>query len=432
MEAIFTTTYQPDLDRKLLRWVSQQPIAVFLHSNRQSTGQSEPDGWDILAAVGTPSRTLVVEAGEQALRQLAVFLAKNKEQWVFSSLAYDLKNEVEHLHSTHPNTGQWPDLIAFVPQWVIGVRGGKVEIWTETLTEAQQCWADIEQQQMDGETVTSVSVQLQPRISKADYCATVERLRQHIIEGDLYEINFCQEFFAHSADLTPEHTFLRLQTIAQAPFTAFFRWNDHYILSASPERFLRRNGQRLMSQPIKGTRRRLSDPVADAQISAELANSPKDRAENVMIVDLVRNDLARCCRPGTVRVDELFGIYSFPTVHQMISTVSGELLPNRSFIDILKATFPMGSMTGAPKVMAMQIAEQYESHRRGMYSGALGYIEPNGNFDFNVLIRSVLYHQRNGYISASVGGAIVFDSVPEQEYEECMVKLAAMQRALYS
>jgi para-aminobenzoate synthetase component I len=243
-------------------------------------------------------------------------------------------------------------------------------------------------------------------------------------------VNLCQEFFAENTLLDPLAVFERLNALAEAPFSAFLRWQRRYLLSASPERFLKKTGRRVVSQPIKGTRRRGKNAEEDEHIRRELAASEKDRAENVMIVDLVRNDLSRHCLPGSVRADELFGIYTFPTVHQMISTVSGALPPGADGLRLLRDAFPMGSMTGAPKVMAMQLIEQYERSRRGLYSGALGYFDPDGDFDFNVVIRSVLYNAESGYVSASVGGAIVYDSDPEQEYEECMLKAEAMIASL--
>jgi para-aminobenzoate synthetase component 1 len=269
-----------------------------------------------------------------------------------------------------------------------------------------------------------------PRTAKPDYLAAVEAIRQHIIAGDVYEMNLCQEFFAEQARIEPQTVFERLNARTKAPFAAFLRLQDRYLLCASPERFLQKKGATLISQPIKGTRRRHPDAGEDARIREELRTSEKDRAENVMIVDLVRNDLARNCLPGSVRVDELFGIYSFQTVHQMISTVSGTLRPGTHPIAAIRDAFPMGSMTGAPKVMSMELIEQYERTRRGLYSGAVGYFTPDGDFDFNVVIRSILYHAASNYVSCQVGGAIVYDSVPEQEYEECMVKVGALLESL--
>ena len=204
------------------------------------------------------------------------------------------------------------------------------------------------------------------------------------------------------------------------------------MLCGSPERFLRKEGDLLVTQPIKGTRKRSSDPETDAKIKAELASSEKDRSENVMIVDLVRNDLAHHCLPGSIQVTELFGIHSFPTVHQMISTVEGRLPAGNNGIGALRDAFPMGSMTGAPKVMAMQLIEHFEQTRRGLFSGAVGYFAPGGDFDFNVVIRSLQYNAATNYLSCSVGGAIVYDSVPEQEYEECLIKMSAIKKVLES
>ncbi len=280
----------------------------------------------------------------------------------------------------------------------------------------------------------NAGIKLQPRISKPDYLNTVEAIRQHIAGGDIYEMNFCQEFFTENATMDPVVVFERLNAIGKAPFSTFLRWRDRYLLSASPERFLKKMGQKLITQPIKGTRRRGKTTEEDEQIRQALAASEKDRSENVMIVDLVRNDLSRNCLPGSVVVEELCGIYSFATVHQMISTVSG-VLPRLGTLgslalQALRDCFPMGSMTGAPKIMSMELIERYERTRRGLYSGAVGYFAPDGDFDFNVVIRSILYNAATRYVSAQVGGAIVYDSVPEEEYEECMVKAEAMMRAL--
>ena len=279
-------------------------------------------------------------------------------------------------------------------------------------------------------TQSTHSAFLQARLPRAEYLSTVARIREHIIEGDLYEMNLCQEFYATPVQIDPLAVYERLSALAQAPASAWFRLADKYLMCASPERFIQKQGDKLISQPIKGTRRRSVDPLEDAAIQQDLYHSIKDRAENVMIVDLVRNDLARHCQPGSVRVEELFGIYTFNTVHQMISTVSGRLRPEAHPMEALRDAFPMGSMTGAPKVMAMQLIERYERTRRGLYSGSVGYIDPAGDFDFNVVIRSIQYNAGQQYLSVSAGGAIVYDSDPEQEYEECLLKTRVMREAL--
>ncbi len=215
------------------------------------------------------------------------------------------------------------------------------------------------------------------------------------------------------------------------PFSGLYRVDDQWLICASPERFLRKTGQRLISQPIKGTLSRMGTDTASLDAERrQLANSSKDRAENVMVVDLVRNDLSRICREGSVQVDELFGIYSFAQVHQMISTVSGMVDEPVSMSRILKATFPMGSMTGAPKIRVMQLIEQYEKNTRGIFSGALGYIQPNGDFDFNVVIRSLMYNAQSGHLSYKVGSGITIYSEPELEWEECLLKAKAIEAVL--
>jgi len=277
----------------------------------------------------------------------------------------------------------------------------------------------------------SSAVSIQPRITKEAYIQTIGQLLKHIQRGDCYEINFCQEFYASPATIDPLNLYKRLTAISPNPFSSFYKLDDRYLLCASPERFLQRKGNQLLSQPIKGTfKRDTDDPATDEELKKQLQQSKKDQSENVMIVDLVRNDLSRVCKEGTVNVEELFGIYSFPQVHQMISTISGELKDGVDFTDIIHATFPMGSMTGAPKRKVMELIEQYEKTKRGIYSGAVGYISPGNDFDFNVVIRSILYNSTSKYLSYLVGGGITSQSDPEKEYEECLVKAEAIRNVL--
>ncbi len=392
--------------------------------NNTTSHTRNDSSWNLLVGAGA-AKTLALPAGD-AFESLKSF-QKNTADWLFGGFGYELKNEVEALHSRHPDGVKFPDLVFFQPETVAILRENALEIQT-LHTSAAAVFDAIKAAPAPVQKAKPVMPGLQPRIPKAQYLETVDAIRQHIIEGDLYEMNFCQEFFAEDAIIDPFAVWERLNKLSRAPLAAFFRWNDRYLLSASPERFLKKKGNRLISQPIKGTRRR--SPGNDEAMRQDLAASEKDRAENVMIVDLVRNDLARSCQPGSVIVEELFGIHTFETVHQMISTVSGELRPNVNAIDALRYAFPPGSMTGAPKVMAMQLIEQYEKSRRGLYAGAMGYFEPSGHFDFNVLIRSIFYNESSRYVSFQVGGAIVYDSIPEAEYEECMVKASALFAAL--
>jgi para-aminobenzoate synthetase component 1 len=271
---------------------------------------------------------------------------------------------------------------------------------------------------------------IQQRIPKASYLEKVSKILEHIHQGDIYEANFCMEFFVENAMINPIEKFIKLNEISQPPFAVLFKNNKHFLLSATPERYLRKEGERVISEPIKGTAKRFLDPIEDEQSKMQLALDPKERAENIMITDLVRNDLSRTAQKGSVEVQELCKIYSFLQVHQMISTVTSKLDAQYSVVDVLKTTFPMGSMTGAPKISVMKIIEQLEETKRGLYSGAVGYFAPNGDFDFNVIIRSILYNQEKKYISFSVGSAITSQSIPEKEYEECLLKAKAMREVL--
>ena len=413
------------LKKQLLQWANGYTVAAYLDSNGHTAGPYS--AWECLVAVGVMDEILLSAGTAFSTWQ---DWQQGSQDWQFGTLTYDLKNEVERLSSSHFNSIGWPDLYFFQPEIVVGIRQGRVELFSLTATP-QAIWEIIQQEQViPASQPLPPTVPLQTRFSKADYLATVQAIREHIIEGDVYELNLCQEFFAEGLSLDPVAVFSRLNTLGKAPFSAYIRLKDKYLCCASPERFLKKTDDKLISQPIKGTRRRGQTLEEDVIIKQELASSEKDRAENVMIVDLVRNDLARSCRPGSVKVEELFGIHTFETVHQMISTITGQLREEQTGLDALRAAFPMGSMTGAPKVKAMQLIEQYERSRRGLYSGAIGYCTPEGDFDFNVVIRSILYNAATQYASVQVGGAIVYDSVPEQEYEECLVKAAAMLRAL--
>jgi para-aminobenzoate synthetase component 1 len=258
----------------------------------------------------------------------------------------------------------------------------------------------------------------------------VEAIKEHIINGDVYELNYCVEFYANQAVIQPVHIYDRLRQKSAVPFGCFVKYHHLYTMGASPERFLLKQGAKVFSQPIKGTTKRGCTPEEDESLKIALLHSEKERAENLMIVDLVRNDLARSAQTGSVKVEELFGIYSFPQVHQMISTVSATLQEENSLGKLIQQAFPMGSMTGAPKIMAMKLIEQYERTKRGLYSGAIGFITPQGDMDLNVVIRSIQYNAQTQYLNFEVGGAITFDSVAELEYEECLLKAKAMLEVL--
>jgi para-aminobenzoate synthetase component 1 len=283
----------------------------------------------------------------------------------------------------------------------------------------------------EGEAGASNSkVELKERVTREAYLEAIDSVQAHIQQGDIYEMNHCQEFFAEKADIDPYSSFTQLQSLARAPMAAYFKLDQAHLLCASPERFLRIDGDQALAQPIKGTAPRGKDEAEDLRSAERLRNDPKERAENIMIVDLVRNDLSRTAAKGSVEVEELCGIHAFPTVHQMISSIRSRIDPECSAVDVIRNAFPMGSMTGAPKVRAMELIEAYEGMRRGLYSGSVGYMDPEGNWDLNVVIRSLLYNERSRYLSAKVGGAITARSVPQKEYEECLLKAEALKRAI--
>jgi para-aminobenzoate synthetase component 1 len=404
---------------KALQWANSFDICCCLDSN----SYSDPFGkFDFVIAAGA-TQVLNAPIG-QAFDALRSFHNLHKT-WMFGLFSYDLKNEEEQLYSRNPDALHFPDLFFFVPQYLITIKDGQIAVILgdgDVLKEIIQTELVI--------PVPAKALNIQHKLDKAAYLKKISELQRHINRGDIYEVTYCQEFFAEHAEIDPLAIFNQLNTLSPTPFAGYFKFQDQYILSASPERFLCKREGKLISQPIKGTASRHPDAIADEQVRQELSKNGKEQAENVMIVDLVRNDLTKSAIKGSVKVEELFGIYSFPQVHQMISTISCELKPELHFIDAIKNTFPMGSMTGAPKIRAMELIESHELSKRGAYSGSIGYISPEAEFDFNVIIRSILYQETEKYLSFQVGGAITYASSPEGEYEECMVKASAIIQTL--
>lgn len=387
-------------------------------------------------AYPNPSFDCLIGAGALSNLQCAVGNAfqqlkeyqHHTQDWLFGYLGYDLKNEVENLESNLSDGTGFPDLYFFQPDHLISLNhDGSILIESGTLPP-DEIWQQIGATQIPVPSHSPIN--MRARISKERYLNTVQTLREHIAAGDVYEINFCQEYFAETADINPLSVFNLLNKVSKAPFSCYIKFDDKYLLSASPERFMQKVGNKITTMPIKGTIKRDNNPAKDEALKTELSNNIKEQAENVMIVDLVRNDLTRSCIPGTIKVEELFKVYTFPKVHHLVSTVTGILKSDINGIDAIRKAFPMGSMTGAPKVRVMQLTEQYEKTKRGIYSGAAGYFTPNGDFDFNVVIRSLVYNQTSQYLSYHVGGAITWDSVPEMEYEECLLKAATIEAVL--
>lgn len=406
---------------KVLNYAKSFSTFCFLDNHQY---QLLPHNQECLLAAGI-RRQLQANSGH-ALEQLAEFLSQ-KKSWLFGHLGYDLKNEIEPLSSNHPDPVGFPDLYFFEPELVI--RLSQTEMMIEA-GDPKRIHAIIFKEEPAGEAATN-RIHTQQRFSAKEYIGIIEQLRRHILRGDCYEINFCQEFFAEQTRIDPLLVYKRLSIVSPNPFSALYRLEDKWLICASPERYLRKEGNKVLSQPIKGTSKRVpQDEVSDNNNRSALQESAKDRSENVMVVDLVRNDLAKICEEGSVKVDELFGIYSFPQVHQMISTVSGELKQDIKFEEIIRATFPMGSMTGAPKKRVMELIEKYEKTKRGIFSGALGYMTPDDNFDFNVVIRSIMYNDSSHYLSFQAGSGITFYSDPQKEWEECLLKAEAIEKVL--
>ncbi|AOW10014.1 anthranilate synthase component I family protein [Flavobacterium gilvum] len=411
--------------QQLIIWGQQFREITFLDSNSFSDKYSS---FDCVLAVD--AFTSIKTDYYNAFEDLKQYQQATKD-WLFGYLSYDLKNDIEHLDSNNFDGLDFPDLFFYQPKKIFLLKGNQLEIQYLNMCddEVEEDFNDIIESQKS-KVEGHEKITIEQRISKQHYIEKVNKLLEHIHRGDLYEANFCMEFFSKNAIINPLEKFFRLNEISKAPFTFFFKNNKQFLLSASPERYLKKVGDNLISQPIKGTSKRFSDPVEDEISKNNLANDPKERAENIMITDLVRNDLSRTAQKSTVEVKELCEIYSFLQVHQMISTITSKIDSQYAAVDALKTTFPMGSMTGAPKYAAMKIIEELEETKRGLYSGAVGYFSPSGDFDFNVVIRSILYNQENKYVSFSVGSAITSLSIPEKEYDECLLKAKAMHEVL--
>ncbi len=411
----------------MLKWSQQFYETVWLESNGHTIDYSSFD-----AILAVDALTLVQTDSVGAFGDLKAYQKETKD-WIFGYLTYDLKNDVEDLSSNNPDQLHFPELFFFQPKKIIKIIGKKVEFHYLKMV-ADEIEEDFGLIQKGDHGYASIAptqdIRIKMRIFKDEYFHGAHEMLGHIHRGDIYEVNFCQEFYAEDIRIDPLGTYERLNTISKAPFATFLKLDDKYLLSASPERYLRKQGNKVISQPIKGTVKRSADIGEDEGLRNRLGQDPKERAENIMIVDLVRNDLSKSAIRGSVGVEELCGVYSYDQVHQMISTVVAKVEVGQNPVDIIKDTFPMGSMTGAPKISAMQLAEKLEAFKRGLYSGAVGYFAPDNDFDFNVVIRSILYNASNGYVSYAVGSALTAKASAEAEYEECLLKAKAMREVL--
>ncbi|MGJ8667092.1 MAG: aminodeoxychorismate synthase component I [Patiriisocius sp.] len=415
-----------NLKQAILAWAQQFEEVVWLDSNNHAQAHST-----YTAILAVDSFTAIKTDSHQAFKKLEEYQTTTKD-WLFGYLTYDLKNDVERLKSENFDGLQFPDLYFFQPKRLFLFSETEVTIQYLNMIddEVEDDWQDILSAEISEEEHAASHIKISLRTSKDTYYEKIDALLKHIARGDIYVANYCQEFFAEDVTIDPLLTFKKLNDISHPPFATFLKIDKHYLLSASPERYLKKTGNTVVSQPIKGTAKRAQTKTDDEKLIETLKNDPKERSENIMITDLVRNDLSRIATKGSVVVEELCKVYTFQQVHQMISTITCQVADDVSPVSIIRNTFPMGSMTGAPKVRAMQIIEKLEDAKRGLYSGAVGYFAPNGDFDFNVIIRSILYNEMSKYVSYSVGGAITAKSNAENEYEECLLKAKAMRQVL--
>ena len=414
----------------ILSWSVEYNPFIILNSNSQEQLQNDNyHSADLIIAIDSIES---ISPGKYVFDELKDFHYRHND-WIFGYFSYDVKNQIEKLQSNNHDGINAEEYYFFRPKYVIEIKSNDLIVhYLPEINSVKDVnkLIDLLNIQFPIDNKSNQNLKIKSRIDKKEYIEKINLIKKHIHRGDIYEMNYCMEFYAENSIIDPPSVYYELNNISPMPFSAYFHINDHHLMCASPERFLAKRGNKIISQPIKGTARRNADETEDKKIIESLKNDPKEQAENVMIVDLVRNDLSRTAAKNTVRVEELFGIKSFRQLHQMISTVTSEIKKDVHFTEVIKYAFPMGSMTGAPKIRTMQLIEEYEKIKRGIYSGSVGYISPSGDFDFNVVIRSIIYNSQNRYLSFMAGSAITDGSDVEREFEECLLKAASMKKVL--
>lgn len=404
-----------NLTEKVLQWACSYEYCTYFNPNQIK----EYPFASFKNFIAVATNNAICFNGVNDFELLDNYLKRNQD-WLIGHLAYDLKNQIEKLNSNHESTVDFGLGCFFVPDHLIFFEGNKMIIasYENPSDIYNQIIAFKKTTDPDNYHFDHIALQT----TREQYVKTASKLIDHIYEGDIYEINYCIEYCINELRINPILFYQDLCKTSPTPFSVFYKIGSKYALGASPERYLKKSGDQLISQPIKGTAKRGASESEDVDIINKLRNNEKERAENMMIVDLVRNDLSRSAITGSVKVEEMFGIYSFKHWHQMISTVSANMRPGISEAEVIKNAFPMGSMTGAPKVKVMELIEHYENFKRNLYSGAIGYFTPEGDFDFNVVIRTLFYDQKTKKGSFMVGSAITSDADPGQEFEECQLK----------
>ncbi len=421
-----------DFPGKVLFWAEERfDVLAFLNSNHYSQDPYASIPW--VFALGVHDEYV---AGSGPVFDTLKSFVDLRQDWLFGFFSYEIKNQLERLHSVNPDHIGMPLCHFFQPQVLILCDGHSLQVGVMPgvagLGSPAGVLESIRQHKSRPGSAAGGINEHRARVSRQRYLQQLQAIKDHIQAGDIYEMNYCVEFYSEGAALDPVRTYESLNGMSEAPFSCFYKVDGKYLMGASPERFMKKLGSKLVSQPMKGTSPRGASAGEDMRLRQALFGDEKERSENVMIVDLVRNDLSRTAQKDSVRVEELFGVYPFRQVNQMISTVVSQLSPASHPLDAIRHAFPMGSMTGAPKIRAMQLIDEFEDTARGLYSGAVGYFSPNMDFDFNVVIRSILYNSRAQYLSFMAGSAITSGSDPEKEYAECLLKARAMAHAIRS
>ena len=420
-EKVFKVENINDFKDKLLFFSKSKENVILLDSN------SKKNDYEFIFSYGKISE---LKSFDNSLDKLDNYI-KQVDDWIFGFVSYDLKDEIEGFSSKNLKYFDVPNLSFFQPSTIWVFDGVELKALYFDEKELFDVWNEINKIHIGYDSIKSnPNVELKGRLSKEEYIKKIKNIKKRIKMGDTYELNFCFDFFNDNTKINPENTFKKLNKLTESPMSVYYKDHHLHVLSSSPERFIKRNKKTIISQPIKGTKKRGKNIDEDVFLINSLKNSIKEKSENHMIVDLVRNDFSRIAKKGSVKVTELSKINTYKNIHQMVSTIEAQIENDMFFSTILKSTFPMGSMTGAPKIKTMKIIDELEETSRGIYSGAIGYIDPNENFDFNVVIRTIIYDDKLSKISVNVGSGITFKSDPKDEYEECLTKIDALKKSL--
>ena len=420
-EKVFKVENIVDFKEKLLFFSKSKENVIYLDSN------GIKNDYEFIFSYGKISE---LKSFDNSLEKLDNYINQVND-WIFGFISYDLKEEIEDIKSENLKYFEVPNLSFFQPSTIWVFDGVELKALYFDEKELFDVWNEINKIYISCDNNKSnQNIELKGRLSRDEYINKIKNIKKRIKMGDTYELNFCFDFFNDNTKISPENTFVKLNKLTESPMSVYYKDQHLHVLSSSPERFIKRNKKTIISQPIKGTKKRGITMEEDVFMINSLKNSVKEKSENHMIVDLVRNDFSRIAQKGTVKVTELSKINTYKNIHQMVSTVEAQIENDIFFSTILKSTFPMGSMTGAPKIKTMKIIEEFEETSRGLYSGALGYIDPDKNFDFNVVIRTIIYDEKLTKISVNVGSGITFKSVPADEYEECLTKIDALKKSL--